>query len=71
MHITDTTTPRWGDLKSLQARFPGAWGRTRAYELLNEGKLRAKKLGGRTLWDFAAAEALIASLPELGKESAK
>jgi len=66
-NITDTTIPRWGDLKALQAHFPGAFGRTRAYELLKENKLRAKKLGGRTLWDFAAAEALIESLPEFGE----
>lgn len=66
-NTTDNTGPRWGDLKALQARFPGAFGRTRAYELLHEKKLRAKKLNGRTLWDFAAAEALIESLPEFGE----
>ena len=58
--------PRWGDLKSLQARFPGAFGRTRAYVLLGEGKLRAKKLGGRTLWDFQSAQELIEGLPAIG-----
>jgi|GEM_PF-3546242 len=68
MHTTDNDTPpRWGDLKALQARFPGAFGRTRAYEMLNSGQLRAKKLGRRTLWDFAAAEALIEGSPDLGK----
>jgi hypothetical protein len=63
-------TPRWGDLKALMARFPGAFGRTKAYELLGENKLRAKKLGGRTLWDFAAAEEFIDSLPDVGSEAA-
>ena len=58
--------PRWGNFKALQSQFPGAWGRTRAYQLLHEGKLRAKKLGGRTLWDFAAAEELIAQSPDIG-----
>ena len=58
--------PRWGDFRSLQARFPGAFGKTRAYELLAEGKLRAKKLGGRTLWDFEAAQELIEGLPAIG-----
>jgi hypothetical protein len=67
---TDIPAPRWGDWKALQAKYPGAWGHTRAYELLKQGKLRAKKLGRRTLWDFDAAEALIASLPEIGKEAA-
>lgn len=61
--------PRWGDLKSLQARYPGAFGRTRAYALLAEAKLRAKKFGGRTLWDFEAAQELIENLPAIGEES--
>ena len=66
--ITDnnTHTPRWGDFKALQSRYPGAWQKTRAYELLKQGKLRAKRLGGRTLWSFDAADELIASLPEVG-----
>lgn len=61
--------PQWGDLKALQARYPGAFQRTRAYDLLRQGKLRAKKLGGRTLWDFAAAQELIESLPAIGGEA--
>lgn len=64
-----TIEPQWGDLKALQARFPGAFGRTRAYELLANGKLRAKKLGGRTLWDFSSAQELIESLPSIGGEA--
>ena len=67
MHNTTDNAARWGDLKALQARFPGAFGRTKAYEMRAAGQLRAKKLGGRTLWDFAAAEALIESLPEFGE----
>jgi hypothetical protein len=67
MTHVDVVTPRWGDFKALQARFPGAFGRTKAYELLAANKLRAKKFGGRTLWDFAAAEALIEGSPDLGK----
>ncbi|MCT2401377.1 hypothetical protein [Novosphingobium mangrovi (ex Huang et al. 2023)] len=67
MHAAIADGPRWGDFKALQARFPGAFGRTRAYELLAEGKLRAKKLGNRTIWDFQAAEDLIESLPDLGE----
>lgn len=67
---TQLDTPRWGDLKSLQARFPGAFGRTRAYAMLASGKLRAKKFGNRTLWDFASAEELIANLPDAGTKAA-
>ncbi|MDE1915016.1 MAG: hypothetical protein KGJ57_04975 [Sphingomonadales bacterium] len=63
----DNTAPRWGDFKALQARFPGAFARTKAYELLAQGKLRAKKFGGRTLWDFASVEALIEGSPDFGK----
>jgi hypothetical protein len=70
MHITTSEAPRWGDFKALQNRFPGAWGRTRAYALLNEGKLRAKRVGGRTLWDFASADELIAGSPDAGKGAA-
>lgn len=64
MQNTVDNSVRWGDLNALQARFPGAFNRTRAYQMLNDGKLRAKKLGGRTLWDFAAAEALIEASPD-------
>ena len=41
---------RWGSLDQLRKQYP--LGRTRAYELLKAGKLRAKRLGGRTIWDF-------------------
>ena len=67
MNTSNTESPRWGDLKALQARFPGAFGRTKAYEYLNSGKLRAKRVGGRTLWDFFSAEELIAGSPDAGK----
>jgi hypothetical protein len=53
--------PRWGSLKELCQQYPFA--RTRAYELLHEGKLRAKKFGDRTVWDFSSADELFASLP--------
>ena len=56
---------RWGSLEQLRQRYP--WGKTRAYELLKDGKLRAKRLGGRTIWDFESADALIASLPDYGQ----
>ncbi len=67
--MTSCNAQRWGNFKALQNKYPGAFGRTRAYQLLNEGKLRAKKLGGRTLWDFDAAEELIRSAPYIGGEA--
>ncbi len=56
---------RWGSLEQLRQRYP--LGRTRAYQLLNEGKLKAKRLGGRTVWDFASADQLFTSLPDYGQ----
>lgn len=70
MSTPNTDAPRWGDFKALQARFPGAWGRTQAYKMLNQGLLRAKKVGGRTLWDFDYAEELITNSPDAGREAA-
>ena len=64
MRNQTTTAPRWGDLKALQASYPGIFGKTTAYELRKNKKLRTKKLGGKTLWSFDSADALIASLPE-------
>lgn len=53
---------RWGSLRQLCDRYPVA--RTRAYLLLKEGKLRAKKFGSRTIWDLDSADELFASLPD-------
>lgn len=62
------STPRWGSLDQLRQRYP--LGKTRAYQLLSEGKLKAKRLGGRTIWDFASADELFELLPDYGREAA-
>ncbi len=41
----------------------GAWGRTKTYQLIGEGKLVAKKLGKKTLITAESLEELISSLP--------
>lgn len=60
--MAEENLARWGSLKELRQRFPV--GRTRAYQLLNEKKLRAKKFGSRTVWDFSSADELFTSLPD-------
>jgi hypothetical protein len=40
-------------------------GRTKLYELMNAGAIRAVKLGGRTLIDVASADAFFEALPEI------
>ncbi|KPF76994.1 hypothetical protein IP68_03895 [Blastomonas sp. AAP25] len=64
MDTSEAKNRRWGSLDQLRQQYP--LGRTRAYELLKIGKLRAKRLGGRTIWDFDSVDALFASLPDHG-----
>jgi len=45
-------------------------GRTRIYELIGDGKLRAMKCGSRTLVCAASVRAYVASLPTLPKKAA-
>jgi hypothetical protein len=59
-------TPQWGTTRQLTDRYPLA--RTRAYELLAQGKLRAKRLGRRTIWNFESADELFNGLPDVGRE---
>jgi excisionase family DNA binding protein len=40
-------------------------GRTKLYELMKDGAIRAVKLGGRTLIDVASADAFFEALPEI------
>lgn len=58
---------RWGNTSQLIARYPLS--RSRAYELLRENRLRARKLGRRTIWDFNSADELFESLPDCGQEA--
>lgn len=58
--------PRWATFNDLRDLYPLS--RNRAYKLLALGKLRAKRLGGRTVWDLKSAEALFESLPDVDKE---
>jgi hypothetical protein len=46
------------------------WGKTRFYELLNAGKIEARKDGASTLVDLDSAEAYYQSLPKLGRAAA-
>ncbi|GAA5058250.1 hypothetical protein GCM10023208_24550 [Erythrobacter westpacificensis] len=53
---------RWEDTRTFLANSP--FKKTIAYKLLGEGKLRAKKLGSRTIWDAQSREEYLASLPD-------
>ena len=53
---------RWGTITDLCQRYP--FSRARAYRLLSAGKLSARKMGGRTIWDLDSAERYLADLPE-------
>lgn len=56
---------RWGTLTDLCQRYP--FSRARAYRLLSAGKLSARKMGGRTIWDLESAERYLAELPDYGQ----
>ncbi|MDH2380825.1 helix-turn-helix domain-containing protein [Bradyrhizobium sp. CER78] len=43
----------------------GGFGRTKAYELINEGKIIAYKMGGQTMVDADSIDAYHMSLPRI------
>jgi hypothetical protein len=61
--------PLYGDFKAMQDRHPGLWKKTKAYELLKLGKIRAKRVGGRTAWDLTSADEYIASCPDINAQA--
>lgn len=67
MTITSIDGKRWGDTHQLLARYPLS--RSRAYELKRENRLKTRKLGKRTIWDFNSADELFESLPDCGREA--
>lgn len=67
MTFSSDERPRWASFNDLRDRYPLS--RNRAYKLLAQGKLKAKRLGGRTVWDLRSAEALFDALPDVGKEA--
>lgn len=64
---TTTLRPRWADGRTVEAAYPGMLRKTRRYELLNAGMIKAKKAGRTTLFDLESIDAYIASLPDYGK----
>lgn len=59
------TQPSFGDIKATCARY--GWGKTTTYDLLRDGRIRAKKLGAKTLIEFASVDEYLASLPAYGE----
>ncbi|MCL9998662.1 MAG: hypothetical protein NBV68_04720 [Erythrobacter sp.] len=55
----------YGDIHAVSARY--GWKKTKTYELLRDKKIRAKKLGAKTLIEFASVDEYVASLPNFGE----
>lgn len=54
-----------GDIKTTCTRY--GFGKTTAYEMLRDKKIRARKLGAKTLIEFASVDEYFATLPEYGE----
>lgn len=65
MKTNEGTSATHGDIKATCARY--GFGKTTAYELLRDKKIRAKKLGAKTLIEFASVDEHLASLPAYGE----
>jgi hypothetical protein len=64
------TRGRYADGKGVDELFPGVMAKTRRYELLNSGAIKAKKLGATTVFDLDSIEAYIDSLPDYTAKAA-
>jgi hypothetical protein len=58
---------RWADGKAVENLYPGVMAKSRRYELLNAGMIKAKKLGTTTVFDLDSIDEYIAGLPDYGK----
>lgn len=65
MKNQEPTQPTHGDIKATGARY--GWGKTTTYELLRDKKIRARKLGAKTLIEFASVDEYLATLPAYGE----
>ncbi len=59
----------YGDFAAFRARHPNIIAKTKAYELLKLGKIRAKRVGGRTAWDLTSIDEYIASCPDINAQA--
>lgn len=55
-------SPTHGPSNAVMQRY--SIGRTKLYELLKDRRIRAKKLGAKTLIEFASVDAYLADLPD-------
>lgn len=65
MKLQDATQATHRDIKATCVRY--GWGKTTTYELLRDKKIRAKKLGAKTLIEFASVDEYLTSLPTYGE----
>lgn len=65
MNCHEATSATHGSIKATCARYD--CGKTLIYELLRDKKIRARKLGSKTLIEFASFDEYLASLPVYGK----
>ncbi len=59
------TNATFGDIKYTCRRY--GFGRSTCYEMLKDQRIRAKKLGARTLIELASVDEYLASLPSFGE----
>jgi excisionase family DNA binding protein len=57
-----TTGPRMMTVRAVTQRY--GWGRSKTYQLLGEGKLKAVKMGRRLLILVDSCDAVVAALPQ-------
>jgi hypothetical protein len=64
MHDDYETTYRWGSRKEAMAR--ARISATKLHELINQNRIRARKLDGKTLIDLNSLDDLIENSPAVG-----
>jgi hypothetical protein len=66
-HDNYGTTHRWGSRKDAMAR--ARIGATKLHELINQNRIRARKLDGKTLIDLNSLDDLIENSPAVGSNA--
>jgi len=65
MKIYNENVATHGDVKATCERY--GIGKTTVYDLLHRKKIRARKLGAKTLIEFASCDEYLATLPSFGE----
>jgi excisionase family DNA binding protein len=65
MDHPNSVSPTFGDIKTTCALY--GCGKTLLYSLLRDKKIRARKLGSKTLIEFASVDEYFSTLPTYGE----